>query len=70
MAWDFIESAPIDGTEILATDGENVYTTFYYRKNNIMPDEGTWLFPDGYTPTTGIKLTHWMPLPEPPKKSK
>ena len=66
--WDFIDSAPIDGTEILVSDGKEVHLARYWRgKHDIRPEGGHWSFPDGYTHTTGIKLTHWQPKPDPPK---
>lgn len=56
--WQPIETAPKDGTEILASDGGEYYLTAW--------EDGAWGMPDSmvYTP----KLTHWtalLPLPEP-----
>jgi hypothetical protein len=75
MEWEPIETAPRDGTEIIVTDGRDVFTARYRISNcaNDAPffavsadgeffNRGTdWQFePDYRWPT------HWMPLPAPP----
>lgn len=61
QSWQPIETAPKDGTSILATeiDGEPVVSYF---------DEGGWVYSwhayDGYH---HWNPTHWQPLPAPPK---
>lgn len=61
QSWQSIETAPKDGTSILATeiDGEPVVSYF---------DEGGWVYSwhayDGYR---HWNPTHWQPLPAPPK---
>ena len=55
--WQPIETAPMDGTNVLVTDGEGVDIGWH--------DE----FDAADDPWCGwIKHpTHWMPMPEPPK---
>ena len=58
MTWQSMETAPKDGTWVLATNGEGlpVIVQFsQYGKGWQTMDEGP------YT-----ALTHWMPLPAPP----
>lgn len=73
--WQPIESAPKDG-EILVTDGYVVFTAMYRKSNchndkpfltttanNDFKNTGTdWKQEYEYIP-----VTHWMPLPQPPK---
>lgn len=69
MNWQPIETAPKDGRQILAWDGNEAmcveFTTWV---------DGTcfWEFAhgkDGHVYGAGEILTHWMPLPPPPKES-
>jgi hypothetical protein len=58
MKWQPIETAPRDGTPILATDGETIVTTRY--------GAFSWTH-EGIDPAVTRRLTHWLPLPPPPK---
>lgn len=65
MEWKPIETAPKDGTHILGCP-EN-------RKN--LAVEVSWnahkrMWENDYATGGGWMLTHWMPLPEPPKEFK
>lgn len=57
MNWRPIETAPMDGTNILVTDGE--ITQLGWHDEFDEPDD-PWC---GYIK----RPTHWMPLPDPPK---
>ena len=59
MTWQPIETAPLDGTEILAYYDQSKTYHVMSRENDVWIDDAdqlvlTW-------------PTHWMPLPEPPK---
>lgn len=60
--WRDISTAPKDGTNILAH--EDGATTVVYWDD----ERGSWLHPYKGGKTTWPKLTHWMPLPEPPEQ--
>ncbi len=66
--WQPIETAPRDGTQILASDGRDmVVVEFYQAKDGsafweIAHNENSRFF-------SGRYLTHWMHLPEPPGKA-
>ncbi len=61
MEWQPIESAPRDGTLILAVEkGGPILIEWESGGRN----EGFWRDQDHYVHT---EATHWMPLPEPPK---
>ena len=65
MDWQPIETAPKDGRRILAYSKEyGVQVTGWWYRNDNPAIGGWWIaFSDGdYT-----DLTHWQPLPEPPK---
>jgi len=68
--WLPIESAPKDGTWILATSGKAVWQA-KYRKITSESLKCEAQFGDGWTRfnscDTGLNPTHWMPLPEVPK---
>lgn len=64
--WRSIKTAPKDGTKILAWDASDkryvvaLWETYY--------DGGKWLVPDSAEGECfPVGVTHWMPLPEPPK---
>jgi hypothetical protein len=64
MNWQPIETAPKDGTIVLAWDGRAVYVAFYGRY--ALWNEMSWI--GGHCKVAHItQPTHWMPLPEPPK---
>jgi hypothetical protein len=73
--WQPIKTAPIDGTEILVTDGETVSTCFYFISDN--PDYASFVRSSGgelidisvstYWNLLFKNPTHWMPMPTPPK---
>ena len=56
--WQPIETAPMDGTNLLVTDGKTTELGWH--------DE----FDEPNDPWCGYikRPTHWMPLPEPPKQ--
>lgn len=57
--WKDIETAPRDGTPILAADkGTYAYVAEWISANRV------WIGADGMY----WEPTHWMPLPEPPKQ--
>lgn len=72
--WQPIETAPKDGTEIIITNGYEIYTARYYE--GVVTNNKPWfaksadgeLFNDGYDhenrPVYMYKPTHWQPLPE------
>lgn len=74
MKWEPIETAPKDGTWILAVKGRYVPAVAKWD-----PERGSFEFtePDGFAEeehyrayveqTDPWEPTHWMPLPEPPK---
>lgn len=56
--WQLIETAPQDGSSILAWEAEsNMRCVAAYYNNGWWKDQRGQFF----------KPTHWMPLPEPPK---
>ncbi len=63
MDWQSIETAPMDGTEILAFTHEGPRIVW-----RVDGDDGYWedmqRMLAGATP---FRPTHWMPLPEPPQ---
>jgi len=66
--WQPIETAPRDGTQIVAVDCDGQRMVAEY---SVLSD-GTSVWEighssDGYILHCGAPLTHWMPLPEPPK---
>ena len=69
MKWKTISSAPKDGTWILVTCGKGFVpdvVTWNTERSLWMRDEtneSTWIREKDWL------LTHWMPLPEPPKEN-
>lgn len=55
--WQEIETAPKDGTEILAWNGETCLCVVFH--------DGAWVENYDYAELVEIP-THWMPLPKPP----
>lgn len=66
MTWQTIESAPKDGTEILAWDGYDMTTVSWFQAT---PKYGAWhlVAAGAYAEDCDWEPTHWMPLPEEPK---
>ena len=58
------EELPEDGTEVLATDGEEIWLC---HKDTVC-DGSPWFQPDGLPHIEGV--THWKPLPSAPKEEK
>ena len=57
------ERLPEDDTTVLAYGGDIYYLTF-----DVFPNGGRWWTEDhGWFTTDELGITHWMPLPEPPK---
>lgn len=75
--WKPISEAPRDGTEVLVTDGYDVFTARYKVSNvqNYKPFFCTTargeIYNTGYdweNEPEYLQVTHWMPLPTPPKQ--
>lgn len=68
--WQPIETAPADGTVILAYRRDaGVFSAHYVSPADAVggdDDEPHWFTTDGED-LTRCMPTHWMPLPEPPK---
>ena len=67
MKWQPIETAQKDGAVIVLTDGDLVVAGWWDNEDS---DEYSWKFvDDGGEQNAFIEkyVTHWMPLPEPPK---
>lgn len=58
-AWQPIETAPRDGRRFIAWDARNHYCLFtmHWDDDEFLTDNERW----------SGRVTHWMPLPEPPK---
>lgn len=59
--WQPIETAPKDGSKVLILELDSVHDAVYLSRKDI------WVSPDG---AYGYDPTHWMPMPDPPKKTK
>jgi hypothetical protein len=83
LRWQPIETAPRDGTPILAYNGmvgvyNTAFTTWFDSDENLMRKPGYEGFPCGFW-STGLngypfgrwdcQPSHWMPLPAPPPPS-
>lgn len=70
MEWQPIETAPKDGTYILAiVAGNHPSTGLPYVPDVVLFRDGFWLVSDGYQDEyddENWKPTHWMPIPPPP----
>ena len=71
MDWQPIETAPKDGTHIIAWPLEcnkgSIFLEAWYKKCDV---GGYWLWCDGYYGITDmLEPTHWLPLPELPDVS-
>lgn len=56
--WQQIQTAPKDETDILLTNGEDVWLDYWWKAEEI------WMYCDQWSEP---KIpTHWMKLPEPP----
>lgn len=65
--WQPIETAPKDGTDLLlAVSYGEIRTTRLGAWRQRRPGKYAWLQHHTFEPFTG-EVTHWMPLPEPPK---
>ena len=64
--WETMASAPKNGTHILAWDGQTMavvyWSVFNGRGEWDLVDSGAWSEDNEF-----YGVTHWMPLPEPPK---
>jgi len=71
--WQPIETAPQDGTAILAWDG-TARLVVEYNTDSLPNGEGFWIVvvPQwwGWGEERNGDLTHWMPIPEPPEGAK
>ena len=75
MSWKLIESAPKDGTAVLACGlydgredlGVHPRTVHFKDYHPNRPGKGAWRNHLGHKE---VWLTHWMPLPNPPKSNK
>jgi hypothetical protein len=74
MEWQPIETAPRDGTRILAIVGENDDRHMSHQRGRMFCIRyetfggkfGGWGVYPGYGGAPDSTFTHWMPLPEPP----
>lgn len=71
MEWQPIETAPKDGTIILAADGRQVVAAYWNMAPKAFGADHAypWTFLDETNGTNGLMdgfLTHWMPLPASP----
>ena len=57
--WRGIETAPKDGTIILALTEDGGRTVYFHN--------GKWSYSEVFTCIVSPSPTHWLPLPEPPK---
>lgn len=67
LTWRTIESAPYDRTNVLLSDGDWVSEGYWCHDDG---HEGWYAAGGDWTDTHDTELrnvTHWMPLPEPPK---
>ena len=55
------EELPEDGSDVLATDGEEIWLCY----KTTMSDGSPWFQPNGQPHIEGV--THWMPLPKAPE---
>ena len=56
-----IEELPKDGSDVLATDGEEIWLCY----KTTMTDGSYWFQPNGQPHIEGV--SHWMPLPKAPE---
>jgi hypothetical protein len=74
MEWQSIETAPKDGTKILAWNGATLTTVYWYTFSGEWLSEeqrrmgGYWELecPGGHAEDIDWEPTHWMDLPAPP----
>ena len=68
MEWQPIETAPKDGSRILAVSADAAFGVVVW--SSILG--GTWVLAcsDGQALNYYLDPTHWMPLPEPPPTDK
>lgn len=64
MQWQPIETAPKDGDEILAWNPYGAVVASWQKWPNTAG--GYWSTGCGCENDRAVKVTHWMPLPEPP----
>lgn len=55
------DKLPDDGKEVLFSDGSSIMVGWYNA------DEEFWELTDADMIVYAVDVTHWMPLPEPPK---
>jgi hypothetical protein len=63
--WQPIETAPKDGTRVIARQGFTVDTMFWSKR--IWAGGGGWVSDICRSETYVYSPTHWMPLPDPPQ---
>ena len=71
MEWRPIESAPKDGTPVLAVRNDEIIIAYWHRDQYAMKPRPYWHGTDkhyrGATFCRQNPIAHWMPLPAPPK---
>ena len=65
--WQPIETAPRDGTQILAWNGAVFICAEFVTFADGTAHWHQWIRGSRASVGASVRLTHWMPLPEPPK---
>jgi len=55
------ECLPEPEVPVLATDGEGTFIAM------LEGQVGIWILLLGYVPASGVDVTHWRPMPDPPR---
>ena len=55
------ERLPDSEIPVHATDGDPVFVASY------LAEADQWIMLFGYLPSSGVDVTHWQPLPAPPR---
>lgn len=55
------ERLPENEVPVLCTDGDATFFGMYES------DAGIWIMLFGFLPASGVDVTHWRPMPEPPR---
>lgn len=55
------ESLPDAETPVICTDGDVTFFGMYEAET------GLWIMLFGFVPASGVDVTHWHPMPQPPR---